>query len=145
MHAEEFFFRNMLLDKCLHFVNHSVSLLLYLIFQIKDFGSLTLLLTSKGIQILFQGQCLLCILRTTQQSFLFLDFCLDVFQFILQSELLIFCSLLDMLDFSIKQSLVSFFYLNGQGCSPVIILGSQLLACFLLHTNISGTYRWNIQ
>ena len=80
MHAEEFFFRNMLLDKCLHFVYHSVSLLLYLIFQIKDFGSLTLLLTSKGIQILFQGQCLLCILRTTQQSFLLLDFSLDVFQ-----------------------------------------------------------------
>lgn len=49
MHAEEFFFCNMLLDKCLHFINHSVSLLLYLIFQIKDFGSLTLLLTSKGI------------------------------------------------------------------------------------------------
>lgn len=52
MHAEEFFFRNMLLDKCLHFVYHSVSLLLYLIFNFKDFGSLTLLLTSKGIQIL---------------------------------------------------------------------------------------------
>ena len=55
MHTEEFFFRNMLLDKSLHFVYHSVSLLLYLIFQIKDFGSLTLLLASKSIQILFQG------------------------------------------------------------------------------------------
>lgn len=145
MHTEEFFFRNMLLDKSLHFVYHSVSLLLYLIFQIKDFGSLTLLLASKSIQILFQGQCLLCILRTTQKSFLLLDFSLDVFQFILLRELLVFCPFLDMLDFGIKQSLVSFFYLNGQGCSPVIIQGSQLPACFLLHISISCNYRWYIQ